>query len=390
MTHDPTLPKRADLREFGFHPLSLRLWHGMALDAWLRMMWGNWHLVSVRRYPLAVTITIFSVFNLFLKWVSVLVYGRRLRAVVIEPDPIFIVGHWRSGTTWLHHLFMMDPRFAAPTRAACFCPEFFLVVQKTIKPLLQALLPNKRPMDNVDLDLDKAEEDEIGICLSGAASSYRTLLFPSESPVLLFSPEDMGSHEAAIWRKKWLDFLRRVQFVNPEKRLVLKSPTHSLRIPEILRLFPNAKFIHIRRDPRKIFLSERHTNQAMETVCALQDRLPVRVEWAENKVADMVAFHEKLEADRGLVPAENWTSLRYEDLRSATIPSLRGVYDALKLGGFDAVQSKIGTPLETPKPYKPNTYDLDEDTRVLLDREFAHLFDLYGYAPVPSQPVVAK
>ncbi|WP_427846519.1 sulfotransferase [Aromatoleum aromaticum] len=40
-------------------------------------------------------------------------FQARIRDVRIKP-PIFVLGHWRSGTTHLHNLLSLDPQFAYP------------------------------------------------------------------------------------------------------------------------------------------------------------------------------------------------------------------------------------------------------------------------------------
>ena len=47
-------------------------------------------------------------------WLQRLIYGRRIAATEIKEPPIFIIGHWRSGTTYLHELMVCDERFAYP------------------------------------------------------------------------------------------------------------------------------------------------------------------------------------------------------------------------------------------------------------------------------------
>lgn len=377
--------ERINPKAFGFHPMSLRLWHGMALDAWWRSMRGKWKLVSPRRYPLILTITLFSINNLLMKTLQHLIYGRRLARVKIETDPVFIIGHWRSGTTWLHHLLMMDDRHAAPIRSQCFCPEFFLLTQSFIKPLLQRFLPERRPMDNVSMDLDKAEEDEIGICLSGAVSPMQSLMFPDQDPIRVYDPEMMSPQDAAFWRRAWLAFLRRVQFVNPGKRLVLKSPTHTLRIAEILRQFPKAQFIHITRDPYVVFMSNMHTRKAMESVSALQDHLPAQASQEDARIADFVSFHRQFEEQRGLIPTEQMTAVRYEDLRADTGAVLQGIYDALSIGDYAHVRPQIEAMQAKARPYQTNTFEMPDSLRRRLDAEFAAYFALYGYLPMDQR-----
>lgn len=377
---------RIDLREFGQSPFSLRLWHGMAFDAWMRAMRGKWHLVSPRRYPLVLTITVASVGNQFLKWASQLVYGARLAKVEIEPDPVFVIGHWRSGTTWLHQIMMTDPRHAAPSVQACFMPETFLIARGAFEYFLRWVLPEKRPMDNVALTPESAEEDEHGISLSGGLSPYREPMFPNNASGIPFGPDDMSEADAAFWRKTWLAFLRRVQFINPGKRLILKSPTHTLRTKEILRLFPEARFVHIVRDPYKIFLSSRKSRKAMHSVCALQDHLPSQDVRDARMIERFVEFHDRFDADRPGIPDDRIITIRYEDLRSDTLGVIEKVYDHLDLGSFDAVAPAIKELVGTPKPYQNNKYDLDAATQAKVDAAYAPYFKRYGYLTMSERP----
>src|SRR5262249_33511021 len=43
--------------------------------------------------------------------------------------PIFILGHWRSGTTLLHELLALDDRLLSPTTFQCFNPQRFLLTR---------------------------------------------------------------------------------------------------------------------------------------------------------------------------------------------------------------------------------------------------------------------
>jgi len=379
MSNDLDPKTRIDLHQYGFHPLSLRLWHGMALDAWLRAMRGKWHMVSPNRYPLVAMITIFSIGNLLLKWLSELIYGRRLTKVKISPDPIFVIGHWRSGTTWLHRLMIADPRHGAPDVRACFRPETFLVGRGILTPILRWALVGKRPMDNVSLELESAEEDEHGIALSGAKSPYLHLMFPNSDQRYPTNPEDMSPVDAAFWWMKWLAFLRRVQFVNPGKRLVLKSPLHTLRTKEILKVFPDARFVHIVRDPYTVFLSHRNTKDTMNSVCSLQDHMPGQSRRDEIIIKRSVAFFEQFETDRYHIPKDQIFTLRYEDLRADPLGLIQEIYEKLDLGDFAQVQPELRKLIGPQRTYKSNRYDLDDDTRALVESAFADIFDRYGY-----------
>ena len=47
-----------------------------------------------------------------LAWLQSLLLRRQLRAGQLPPDPIVVIGHWRSGTTFLHQLLASDPAAA--------------------------------------------------------------------------------------------------------------------------------------------------------------------------------------------------------------------------------------------------------------------------------------
>jgi hypothetical protein len=46
-------------------------------------------------------------------------YGRAVRRTELVADPVFILGHWRSGTTYLQKLLSLDSRHAYPTLLQC-------------------------------------------------------------------------------------------------------------------------------------------------------------------------------------------------------------------------------------------------------------------------------
>ena len=51
--------------------------------------------------------------------------GDAIEATRVEA-PVFILGHYRSGTTYLHELLSNDPGFASPNRFQAFNPSTFL------------------------------------------------------------------------------------------------------------------------------------------------------------------------------------------------------------------------------------------------------------------------
>jgi hypothetical protein len=151
----------------------------MTLGVWLRFAAANGFRISPTRWPMALGITIVSLFNSVLWLVQTALLGRRIERSKMEHPPIFIIGHWRSGTTYLHELLVLDDRFAYPTTYECFAPSHFLISNWLVARYMKFLLPQKRPMDNMAAGWHLPQEDEFALCNLGLGSPYKTMAFPN-------------------------------------------------------------------------------------------------------------------------------------------------------------------------------------------------------------------
>jgi hypothetical protein len=112
--------------------LAPRFWHGMTFRRWVGLVARNRFNISLTRVPTAVAISAFSLGNSVLSALQGLIYGRRIAETEIKFPPLFIVGHWRSGTTLLHELLIRDERHTYATTCQCFAPEHFLLTEGLI------------------------------------------------------------------------------------------------------------------------------------------------------------------------------------------------------------------------------------------------------------------
>ncbi len=132
---------------------------------------------------MALGITAAGPFNTGLYLTQRLIYGRKLAAAELHGPPVFIVGHWRSGTTLLHELMVRDERLSSPSTFQCFAPHHFLVSEWFFRRFGAWLLPGKRPMDNMAAGWDRPQEDEFALIELGLPSPYRRMAFPNQPPV---------------------------------------------------------------------------------------------------------------------------------------------------------------------------------------------------------------
>jgi len=109
---DPTpMPKKSgDLGSGGYtdKPWFLRVWDGMIATGWFPMLVRNGFRMSPRRWVMSLLMSILSLINLGLWLLQTLIWGRRIARTQLAGDPIFVIGHWRSGTTLLHELLVLD------------------------------------------------------------------------------------------------------------------------------------------------------------------------------------------------------------------------------------------------------------------------------------------
>src|SRR5262249_52769865 len=144
------------------------------------------------------------------------------------------------------------------TTYECLEPNHFLLTEGLFRRFPRFLMPSKRPMDEMAAGWERPQEDEFALCMMGQPSPYLRIAFPNrEAPEEYLELERVSPGQLAGWKRALVGFLRRVTFARP-KRLVLKSPTHSCRIKVLRELFPDAKFIHIIRDPRAVYPSTVH------------------------------------------------------------------------------------------------------------------------------------
>lgn len=361
-----------------------RLWQGCNFLAFQRLLWANRFAVAPRHLYMPFVMTTVSVVNSALQVIQEAWYADRLDRTPIRHPPLFIIGHWRTGTTLLHEFFTLDPRFGYPTTYQCLVPSHCLLTEGLGDLCLRWMLPSRRPMDNVAVGWDRPQEDEFALCLLGQPSPYLTIAFPNHrpQPTATLDIETLPKWQREGWKKAFVGFLRRLTFRDP-RRLVLKSPTHSCRIPTLLELFPDAQFVHIVRNPYLVYASTVKLWQALYRTHGLQ--VPTFHGLEEYVFSTFDHVYERIEGGKKLVPAGNFHELKYEDFVRQPVAELEAMYAALGLGGFDEVRPRFEAYWQSQASYQTNRYPpLDPTLRDEIGRRWRTVIDRYDYHP-PSQ-----
>ncbi len=320
-----------------------------------------------------------SAWTSLLNWRERRVHGKRIAAAPVPDDPVIIVGHWRTGSTWLHQLMSCDPRLRAPTLYDCIYPDSLFTARRYVEPLMRAAMGSRRPMDNVVLGLDEPQEDEWASFRMSGISPMERFLFPRQGRYFLLDEQALLSRgeELVRWEQALRRFVAKLQLASGGRRVLLKNPFHSLRIPILERLFPRARYVHILRDPRRVVPSTVH----MWSVVGRQNAM--RAAWRPPRAEEVAQGLDRLlrrcEADLAALPSERWTRLRFEDLERDPLGQLRGLYERLGLELAPLMDREIGRRLAQTANFRKNRYPADELRDAMVRKRLGWQMERDGY-----------
>lgn len=358
---------------------SLYFWHGMRVRSWLALLARNRFKTNLKCLPNVLSVSFTAPLNSLLYRISEGIYRRRAEAVEIEP-PVFVIGHWRTGTTYLHDLLAADPGHGYPTTYECFFPNHFLLTERVARFWFKFALPEKRPQDDVEVGVDRPQEDEFALCNMGIPSIYFTWALQHQGPVdqAYLDLRQLDDRQKREWKDALLWFIRRVT-LQQKKPLVLKTPQHAARLATLIELFPNARFIHISRDPERVFPSTMRLWKSMDSIQGLENP-PSDDPWLEPYIVDQfMRVFQAYEDDKQLVPEGQLAEIRYEDLVADPKGTLKRLYADLGLGDFTRAEPAVDAYLSKTSDYKTNTYQLPTERQRMIEDAWAPYYERFGY-----------
>jgi len=353
------------------------VWHGLTFGRFLQFMAQRPRLHWQWSLKLA-SIAAGSVINSAEALIENLRFGRAIANTEITQPPVFILGHWRSGTTLLHNLMSLDPQFASPNMYQVLFPSHFLTTEKIVTRLTNWLVPKTRPMDNMPAAWSMPQEDELALMLLCGHSGYMMMAFQGDRSKYghLFDVNDMSPQAQAEWKAALLFFIKKMTYKS-RRAILLKSPTHTYRVSTLMEMFPNAKFVYIHRNPYEVYRSTLHLRRAVFTDNGLA---PPNFEGYE---ADMAVTYEHCirtyEQTKNLIPAGQLHEVRFEALEADPYGEMRNIYEGLNLSNWDTVAPAIRAQLPELARYRKNTFSMDEASKRRIYERLRWIFELYGY-----------
>ena len=308
------------------------------------------------------------------------------RTTLDEIDsPLFILGHWRSGTTLLHNLLACDTKFASPNTYQVFNPDTFLVAQRTRIKIFERLAPSRRPQDSVPISWNLPNEEDIAMCALTPYSPYLALVFPNKAYQLLkyITFRGIPSGHFQAWRDNYVRLIIKLGGFY-RKPLLLKSPPNTGRIKILLDLFPTARFVHIVRNPARVIQSCRHLFQAFREEAFHLQPFPTEVQIDRLITLMYRTIYDAYFSEVDLIPKGQFHQLRFEDLLKDPLHEIESMYLTLGLTGYQELVPRLAPQLEAMRNYKPITYpNLEGAFEARIRELFQRQFTEWDYAEDP-------
>ncbi len=353
---------------------------GITTGDWFRLLRANRFAVDPAYWHRAGFITLASAMNSYFRKKEGRQFHDSIAATEIQP-PIFILGHWRSGTTHLHNLLARDSQFAFANTYQVVNPHTFLTTEAPHTRRFAWMVPKTRPMDGMELNFQTPQEDEFAPCLMSLRSLYLGISFPrSEDRYARYLTfETVSQAEIDEWKSALVWFLKKLtlKYRHP---LILKSPPHTARIRLLLEMFPDARFVHIHRHPYQVFQSCRHYYDTATWFSYLQR--PDRKKIDHQIIARYTQMHDAFFAQRDLIPAGRFHEMSFDELESSPLESIRHLYQKIGLTGFESFKPELTRYVDSLSSYRKNRFlELEPAMRARIADEWKRSFIAWNYPP---------
>lgn len=291
--------------------------------------------------------------------------------------PLFILGMPRSGTTLLHNLLRSDgrARWLRPWELAEPWPK---MPEGAPDPREIEFLRRLEQSRSAFSELDKihaldspADCDLLFLPTFSANLQTTSLHVPSYNRWLEERSEDDWRGPYAYYRAE----LQRLQCYGPARgHWVLKSPLHLGHLPALLATLPDARLVHLHRDPKKVVAS------TCSMVAAQRSQKTRRIDFVEIGrfiSGRLVARVERSLNARRNIPPSQIIDVLYADLLSDPLGTVHKIYGHFGLEvGPDMVRG-METHLKENPQHKRGVHQYGLDPFGLSAAEIDDLFADY-------------
>ena len=307
-----------------------------------------------------------------------IIFKYRLRKFTLKKDPIFIIGHWRSGTTFLHNLICKDKSFAfLNTYNSLFINNLYSSF--LFKTLMNKIMPKQRPSDGMKLGVDLPQEDEFAVTNFYNISHYLFFYFPNNYKK--YYNEAIKFQSNSINENKWIanydKIIKRILLYMNKKQILIKNPSNTSRISSILSKYPDAKFIHIHRNPYYVYLSTYKFFYELFPSVNLQ---VVK----DDTIHKLILYNYKnmyndYFKQYKFIPKRNLIDIKFNDFKENPLDIIKNIYDKFSIRTYDTSKQDFINYIDENSSHKMNTYKIKKDRLLEIKNEFSIIIKKLKY-----------
>jgi len=336
------------------------------------------HIQPKYYFKIGLTFLIILISSPFHLWENIK-FRKKLKRFRFKKPPLFILGHWRSGTTLLHNMLTKDPQAAYLTTYQSLFPNN-LGSKWLFKTFMIINMPDKRPSDNVALNIDFPQEDEFAFSNCQAYAYYNFFYFPKEYHRFYENSvhhKNLSEKEIKHWYKSYDKMMKKALLNTKGERLIIKNPVNTARIDKLLNLYPDAKFLYIYRNPITVYYSTKRFFQQLYPTLWLH-------EVDHGFIGKMILeVYQLLMNDylnhKSLIPKENLIEVRFEEFEKHPVEEIEKIYAQLLKDDFSKVKNYFFEYFNTQKGHKKNKYMVEADEIETIQTEWKKFIDMYEY-----------
>ena len=343
------------------------------------------HPVDRRYYRRCLAAGALSLVSEPFRWIERIRHDGRLQRVPQPDAPVFVLGHWRSGTTLLHNAMCQDPRFSFVNTYQSMFPNQFFASRWLFGTFMRWFIPSTRPADNTPLAPELPQEEEIALGNLGSYGFYNFWYFPRDWKALYrqyVSCETASARERKRYAAGYKKLIAQAILNTGRPGFISKDPCNTGRIRELLAAFPNARFVYIYRHPARVFRSSVNFFEKTLEALTLQSFTRAEIEEFIFTLYDWIV--RDYEAQKSLIPAGRLVEVRYEDFEQAPVEGLRQIYEALDLDGFERALPAIRDYLDRQRSFEKAQHVISPEEMQRIAKRMAYGMKQYGYSEVPA------
>lgn len=321
-----------------------------------------------------------------------LLINKKYKREKLKNAPIFILGHWRSGTTHLHNILCQDPRMGYTTTYQSVFPDtlFNKAGKFLFKGFARILIPGTRKGDNVVLGMNLPQEEEFALGDKTPVCFYYYWMFPRSLKSFYDSFvrfEGLKNSQIKLWEEDYKLLISKAVKNTEGEYFLSKNPPNTGRVKKLLEMFPDARFIHIHRNPVEVYLSTHNFFHKMLPHLQLQS--------IEDDELDALIFdlYEDIMKDyleqRNHIPENQLVEVGFTELEASPRECIENIYKELKLSGFEDSAHLFDAYLDKMKTYQKNKHFITKELLHKIESKWGFAMKEWNYK-IPEHIQIRK